>query len=81
MRKRTPDRIGPACVWFTLPRMEEIDAPALAAHTAAKAEPSGHPRGPATGPVPGSPKRTVYGLAAQIRTPMSTLVRRPKLMS
>lgn len=39
-----PDSTGSGYAWFTSPRMAEIDAPALAAHAAAKAEPSAHPR-------------------------------------
>jgi predicted Zn-dependent protease len=41
---RTPDSTGSGDAWFTLPRMAEIDAPAPAAHAAATAESSAHPR-------------------------------------
>src|SRR5262249_36887486 len=44
VRKRTPDRTGSGCAWFTSPTLAEVRAPALAAYAGAKAEPSAHPR-------------------------------------
>ena len=41
---RTPDSTGSGYAWFTSPRMAEIDAPAPAAHAAAEAKLSSHPR-------------------------------------
>src|SRR5262249_23004234 len=40
----------------------------------------GAPARPASGPVPGSPQQTVYGLGAQLWAHMSPLVRCPKLL-
>jgi predicted Zn-dependent protease len=41
---RTADGTGSGFVWFASPRVSEIDAPALAARAASKAETSAHPR-------------------------------------